>query len=197
MRIALVHDWLITWRGGEKVLEALLELMPQAELFTLFHEPNAMPQSIERREVHTAFVDKLPFARRRHRELLPLLPLAVKSLNLDGFDLVVSSSHCVAKAARGRHAKHVAYVHAPLRYFWDRFDDYVGEARAPLPTRAAALALRPFMRSWDVKTSRGIDRFIANSAHVARQIGERYGQPAAVVHPPVELERFTREPLPR
>jgi glycosyltransferase involved in cell wall biosynthesis len=197
MRIALVHDWLITWRGGEKVLEALLELMPDAELFTLFHEPNAMPQSIERREVHTAFVDKIPFARQRHRELLPLLPLAVKSLDLKGFDLVVSSSHCVAKAARSKGAKHVAYVHAPLRYFWDQFDDYFGAGRASLPVRAAALALRPFMRSWDVKTSQGIDRFVANSAHVARQIAQRYGERAAVVHPPVELERFTREGLPK
>lgn len=196
MRIALVHDWLITWRGGEKVLEALLELMPDADLFTLFHEPNAMPASINRRSVHTAFVDRLPYARRMHRQLLPLLPVAVKSLDLDGYDLVVSSSHCVAKAARGRGAKHLAYVHAPLRYFWDRFDDYFGPGHASLPVRAAALAMRPFMRSWDVKTSQGIDRFVANSAHVARQIAQRYGERAAVVHPPVELERFTREPLP-
>lgn len=197
MRIALVHDWLITWRGGEKVLEALLELMPRAELFTLFHEPKNMPASIERRQVHTAFIDRLPYARSMHRELLPLLPLAVKSLKLDGFDLVVSSSHCVAKAARSAGAKHVAYVHAPLRYFWDQFDDYFGAGQASLPVRAAALALRPFMRSWDVKSSQGIDRFVANSAHVARQIAQRYGERAAVVHPPVELERFTREPLPK
>jgi len=197
MRIALVHDWLITWRGGEKVLEALLELMPRAELFTLFHDPAGMPASIERHDVHTSFADKIPFARRRHRELLPLLPLAVKALDLGGFELVVSSSHCVAKAARAPGAKHVAYVHAPLRYFWDRFDDYFGPGRASLPVRAAALAVRPFMRSWDVRSSQGIDRFIANSAHVARQIAQRYGEKAAVVHPPVELERFTRESLPR
>lgn len=197
MRIALVHDWLITWRGGEKVLAALLELMPRAELFTLFHQPDAMPAAIERHEVHTAFVNQLPFARRMHRQLLPLLPLAVRSLHLDGFDLVVSSSHCVAKAARSPGAKHVAYVHAPLRYFWDRFDDYFGPGRAGLPTRAAAWAMRPLMRWWDVKTSQGIDRFVANSAHVARQIAQRYGERAQVVHPPVELERFTRDPLPR
>src|SRR5438132_2890758 len=186
MRIALVHDWLITWRGGEKVLEALLELMPRAELFTLFHEPNAMPAAIERREVHTAFLDRLPLARRMHRELLPVLPLAVRSLNLQGFDLVVSSSHCVAKAARSKGAKHLAYVHAPMRYFWDRFDDYFGPGQAALPTRAAAWAMRPFMQAWDVKSSRGIDRFVANSAHVAAQIAERYGERAFVVHPPVE-----------
>ncbi|MBK7863990.1 MAG: glycosyltransferase [Archangiaceae bacterium] len=196
MRIALVHDWLVTWRGGEKVLEALLELMPRAELFTLFHQPQAMPASIEARQVHTAFIDRLPYARRFHRQLLPVLPLAVRSLKLDGFDLVVSSSHCVAKAARAAGARHLAYVHAPLRYFWDRFDDYFGPRQAALPTRLAAHALRPFMRAWDVKSSRGIDRFVANSAHVARQIAQRYGERAAVVHPPVELERFTRERLP-
>jgi glycosyltransferase involved in cell wall biosynthesis len=139
----------------------------------------------------------VPYARRFHRELLPVLPLALKSLDLAGFDLVVSSSHCVAKAARSPGAKHVAYVHAPLRYFWDQFDDYFGRGQAGLPTRAAAWALRPFMRSWDVRTSQGIDRFIANSAHVARQIAQRYGERASVVHPPVELERFTREAPPR
>ncbi len=91
VKIALVHDWLITWRGGEKVLEALLELMPNADLFTLFHEPQGMPASIERRTVHTAFIDKVPGARRVHRELLPLLPLAVRTLPLHGYDLVVHS----------------------------------------------------------------------------------------------------------
>ena len=197
MRIALVHDWLITWRGGEKVLEALLELMPKAELFTLFHDSNAMPASIERREVHTALLDRVPLARRFHRELMPVLPLAVRSFDLRGFDLVVSSSHCVAKAARGPGAKHLAYLHAPMRYFWDRFDDYFGPGQAALPTRVAARALKPFMQAWDVKSSRGIDRFVANSAHVARQIAQRYGEKAAVVHPPVELERFTREGLPK
>jgi glycosyltransferase involved in cell wall biosynthesis len=196
VKIALVHDWLITWRGGEKVLEALLELMPRAEVFTLFHAPNALPASLERRAVHTAFLDRLPLARSMHRELLPLMPYAISTLPLQGFDLVVSSSHCVAKAARAPHARHVAYVHAPMRYMWDRFDDYFGAGQASLPVRAAAHALRPFLQAWDVKTSRGIDRFIANSAHVARQIAQRYGQQASVVHPPVELERFTREPLP-
>src|SRR5258706_9610195 len=150
MRIALVHDWLITWRGGEKVLEALLELMPNAELFTLFHEPNAMPATIERHEVHTAFLDRIPYARRMHRELLPLLPLAVWSLDLSGFDLVVSSSHCVAKAARGRRARHLSYVHAPMRDFWDQFDDYFGRGHAGLPTRVAGHLLKPVMRAHDV-----------------------------------------------
>lgn len=196
VRVALVHDWLITWRGGEKVLEALAELLPQADLFTLFHEPGAMPPSLERRAIHTAFVDRVPGLRRRHREALPLLPFAVRTLNLEGYELVVSSSHCVAKAAPVEAgARHLSYVHAPLRYMWDRFDDYFGKGRAAWPVRTAARALRPLFQAWDVKTAAGVDAFVANSEHVARQVAARYGRAASVVYPPVELERFTSLPL--
>ena len=196
MRVALVHDWLITWRGGEKVLEALGELFPDADIFTLFHQPGSMPASLERRTIHTAFVDKLPGLRRRHRQALPLLPFAIRALDLSGYQLVVSSSHCVAKAVPvPPGAKHLSYVHAPLRYMWDRFDDYFGPGRASLPVRLAARALRPAFQAWDVKTAEGVNRFVANSHHVARQIAQRYGREASVVFPPVELERFAQQPL--
>ena len=196
MRVALVHDWLITWRGGEKVLEALAGLFPQAELFTLFHEPGSMSPAIEARTIHTAFVDRLPGARRHHRELLPLLPLAIERLALDGYDLILSSSHCVAKGARApRGAQHLSYLHAPMRYIWDRFDDYFGPGRVSLPVRLAAHALRPVLQRWDVRTAQKVDRFVANSANIARQIARLYGREARVVHPPLELERFSALPL--
>ena len=196
MKVALVHDWLITLRGGEKVLEALVELFPQAEIFTLFHQPGSMAESIEKRPIHTSWLDRMPGARKRHRELLPLMPAAIRALDLSGFDLVVSSSHCVAKGVRvPPAAKHLSYVHAPLRYMWDRFDDYFGPGRASPLVRAAALAMRPALRAFDVRTAQSIDRIVANSQHVARQIARHWGRSATVVYPPVELERFTASSL--
>jgi glycosyltransferase involved in cell wall biosynthesis len=196
-RVALAHDWLVTWRGGEKVLLAIAELFPKAPIYTLFHEPGAMPAALEAHRVEASLLDRLPGARARHRLLLPLMPAAVRALRPSNVDLVVSSSHCVAKAIPvPRGARHLSYVHAPLRYMWDRFDDYFGPGRASLPVRVAARALRPALRAWDVVTSTGVDRFVANSRHVARQIAERYHRHARVIHPPVELERFVQQPLP-
>ncbi len=191
MRVALVHDWLVTWRGGEKVLEALAGLFPAADLFTLFHEPGSMSPRLEARTIRTAFVDRIPGARRNHRQYFPLLPLAIEQLSVAGYDLVISSSHCVAKGIRKPSgAQHLSYVHAPMRYMWDHFDDYFGPGRASIAVRAAALALRPALQRWDVKSALGVDRFVANSANVARQIARRYGREASVVYPPAELERF-------
>lgn len=194
--MALVHDWLITWRGGEKVLEAMAELFPSAPIFTLFHDPKDMPASIESHRVVASVLDRLPGARSRHRQFLPLMPGAIRLLDVGQVDLIVSSSHCVAKGIRvPAGAKHVSYVHAPLRYMWDRFDDYFGPGKASLPVRLAARALRPGLRAWDVFTSAGVDRFITNSAHVASQVAERYHRTSRVIHPPVELERFIDQPL--
>jgi glycosyltransferase involved in cell wall biosynthesis len=192
VRVALVHDWLVTWRGGEKVLAALAELFPDAPIYTLFHDASAMPDAIERHAVVSSFLDRLPGARTRHRQFLPLMPAAIRALDLGTVDLVISSSHCVAKGVRvPPGARHLSYVHAPLRYMWDRFDDYFGPGRASAPVRLAARALRPAFRAWDVATAASVDRFVANSAHVASQIAERYRRFATVLHPPVELERFS------
>lgn len=191
MRVALVHDWLITWRGGEKVLEALVGVFPQADVFTLFHEPGSMSPAIEQRPIHTAFVDKLPGSRRNHRQWFPLMPLAIERLDLRGYDLVVSSSHCVAKGVRvPAGARHLSYVHAPMRYMWNHFDNYFGPGRTSRALRAAALALRPAMQAWDVRSAQRVDRFVANSHNVARQIAQRYGREASVVYPPADLAKF-------
>ncbi len=196
VRVALVHDWLLTWRGGEKVLAAIAELFPEAPIYTLFHQPGSMSAELEGRRIVTSALDAIPGARARHRFLLPALPAAVRALRVEPVDLVISSSHCVAKAVRApAGAKHLSYVHAPLRYMWDRYDDYFGPGRASLPVRAAARALRPALRAWDVLTAAGVDRFVANSAHVAAQVAARYHRHARVVAPPLELERFTRSPL--
>lgn len=194
--MALVHDWLLTWRGGEKVLDAIAELFPTAPLFTLFHDPTNMPPSIESHRVVASMLDRVPFARTRHRHFLPLMPAAIRALDVGDANLVISSSHCVAKGVRvPRDAKHLSYVHAPLRYMWDRYDDYFGRGKASLGVRLAARVMRPLLRSWDVATSTSVDRFVANSAHVAGQIEARYGRHARVIHPPVELERFSASSL--
>ncbi|MFZ5440992.1 MAG: glycosyltransferase [Myxococcota bacterium] len=196
LRVTLVHDWLLTWRGGEKVLEAIAELFPDAPIFTLFHDADGMPPSIASHRVVSSWLDRVPGARSRHRHFLPLMPAAIRLLDVGETDLVISSSHCVAKGIRvPAGARHVSYVHAPLRYMWDRFDDYFGPGRASLPVRAGARLMRPALQAWDVLTSTGVDRFLANSAHVAQQIEQRYHRTAQVIHPPVELERFAAQPL--
>ncbi|MGV3623889.1 MAG: glycosyltransferase [Archangium sp.] len=191
-----MHDWLLTWRGGEKVLEAIAELFPAAPIFTLFHDAKGMPPSIESHRITASFLDRVPGAKSRHRHFLPLMPAAIRSLDVGDAELVISSSHCVAKGIPvPRDAKHVSYVHAPLRYMWDRYDDYFGAGKASLPVRIAARTVRPALRAWDVVTSTRVDRFIANSSHVARQVSQRYHRHARVIHPPVELERFSQQSL--
>ena len=136
LRVALVHDWLTGMRGGERVLEALLELFPLAEIFTLIHRPGTVSPQIEARTIHTSFVDNLPFAHDRYRYFLPLFPRAVESFDLDGFDLVISSSHCVAKGARPPlGVPHLCYCHTPMRYVWDQYQAYFGRGRASPPVR--------------------------------------------------------------
>ena len=191
MRVAIVHDWLTGMRGGERVLEGLLEIHPNAEVFTLVHVPGSVSPAIESARVHVSFLDRMPAARALYRYYLPLFPAAVGSLDLRGFDLVISSSHCVAKGARvPEGVPHVCYCHTPMRYVWDQYESYFGPGRASLPVRCAMRVVAPRLRRWDVASAERVDRFIANSRHVRERIRRHYGRDAAVVHPPVELDRF-------
>ena len=196
MRVALVHDWLVSMRGGERVLEALCELFPDATLHTLVHVPGSCSPTIERMEIVTSFLDRLPASRRHHRALWPLFAHAIESFDFTGYDLVLSSSSCVAKGVvTPARAPHVCYCHTPMRYVWELFPDYFGEGRAGPLTRLAASAIAPFWRVWDESSARRVDHFIANSRNVARRIERRYGRPALVIPPPVEVARFTPRPL--
>jgi glycosyltransferase involved in cell wall biosynthesis len=190
MRTALVHDWLTGMRGGEKVLEGLLELFPDAEIFTLLHVPGSVSPAIEGRPIHTSPLQRFPGVRRHYRRYLPLFPAFVERLDLRGFDLVVSVSHCVAKGARANGAPHLCYCNTPMRYVWDQFDAYFGHGRAGPVTRVAAKALAPRLRRWDRETAGGVSRFVANSSHVQGRIRRFYGRDASVVYPPVAVERF-------
>lgn len=192
LRVALVHDWLTGMRGGERVLEVLCGLFPQADIHTLLLVPGSVSDAIERRVRQTSIVQRLPAAARLYRHYLPLFPFAVEQFDLDQYDLVISSSHCAAKAvvAPGR-ARHLCYCHSPMRYAWDQFDAYFGEERIG---RAAAFLLRRYMRRlarWDAETSARVHAFVANSRYVAGRIGRYYNREASVVHPPVDTDFFT------
>jgi glycosyltransferase involved in cell wall biosynthesis len=196
-RVALVHDWLTGMRGGERVLEVFCELFPHADLYTLVAQPERMSPPIARMRIHPSFLQKLPLGVKHYRFLLPLYPLAITRFQLAGYDLVLSSSHAVAKGVPiAPDTLHVCYLHAPMRYMWDGFPDYFGPGKARWPVRLAAHAVRGAMQAWDVRSSRGVHRFLVNSRHVQEQAQRWYGRGSTVVHPPVDLARF-RNDVPR
>jgi glycosyltransferase involved in cell wall biosynthesis len=183
-----VHDWLTGMRGGERCLEVFCELFPDAPLFTLLHVPGSVSPLIERRRIVTSFVQRLPAAATRYRHYLPLFPAAVRGLALDGYDLVLSLSHCVAKAVRvPPGALHLCYCFTPMRYVWDLEDDYA--RGAGWPTRLALPPLAAALRRWDRRTQ-GVHEFVAISRHIAERIRRVYGRSSEVIHPPVDVARF-------
>jgi glycosyltransferase involved in cell wall biosynthesis len=193
LRVALVHDWLDTWGGAENVLLELLRLFPDADLHTLIDVMPAEPRRrLGAKRVHTSWLQYLPGGRSWFRYCLPLMPAAIERFDFSPYDLVVSSSHAVAKAARTHRGQtHICYCHTPARYVWDQRDRYV----APHGMRAAALRrLLDRLREWDRRTAARVDYFIANSEHIARRIARCYGREATVIYPPVEVRRFTQRP---
>lgn len=189
MRTAVVHDWLNGMRGGEKVLEAILPLLPEPTIFTLFHVPGSVCAAIERYPIHASWLNRLPYARRGYRNYLPLFAGAVEGFDLAGFDLVVSSSHCVAKGAIAPPiAPHLCYCHTPVRYAWDHFDDYFPKGT---PLRPIKRFFVERLREWDRRTAGRPTRYLANSSAVAERIRRHYGREAAVCHPPVDVAFFT------
>ena len=191
-RIALVHDWLTGMRGGENALEVLCERFPDADLFTLVHVKGSVSPTIERRRIHTSFVQRLPMVRRYYRHYLPLFPTAIEQFSFDDFDLVVSLSHCVAKSiVHAPRVRHVCYCLTPMRYAWDQFDAYFGPARLG---RVGSGLMRPVMARlarWDRDTADRADRYVAISHYVAGRIRRYYNRQATVVYPPVDTVFFT------
>jgi glycosyltransferase involved in cell wall biosynthesis len=196
MRTAVVHDWLNGMRGGEKVLEALLPLVPEPTIYTLFYAPGAVSPAIEKYPIRVSRLNRLPFARRHYRGYLPLFPAAVEAFDLSGYDLVISSSHCVAKGARApAGVPHLCYCHTPVRYAYEQFDEYFPAGRTRLrPLKAAAIAR---LRAWDIATASRPTRYLANSSAVAERIRRHWKREATVVSPPVATEQFAAAPGPR
>jgi glycosyltransferase involved in cell wall biosynthesis len=195
-RLAFAHDWLTGMRGGEKVLDALCERFPHAEVFTLVHVRGSVSPAIERLRPHTSFIQRLPFVKRLYRAYLPLFPAAVEQFNLDDFDLVVSTSHCCVKSiVRTGRARHLCYCLTPMRYAWDQFDAYFGPDRLG---RAGSRLMRHVMAAlarWDRDTAARADRYVAISHYVAGRIRRYYNREATVVYPPVDTDFFTPPPL--
>jgi glycosyltransferase involved in cell wall biosynthesis len=194
LKVVIVHDWLTGMRGGEKVLESICRLFPSAELLTLVADRGSVSPLIAAHTIRPSIVQILPRATRWYRQYLPVFPFAIEQFDLDDVDLVISTSHCAAKAVvpTGR-ARHLCYCHSPMRYAWDQFDAYFGPAR--LGTWKSALARQVMARiaRWDRDTANRVDEFLANSHHVAGRIARYYNRRAKVLHPPVDTAFFTSD----
>jgi glycosyltransferase involved in cell wall biosynthesis len=194
IKVALVHDWLTGQRGGEKVLEVLAEIFPQAPIFTLFHFKGSQAEIVESRDIRTSFLQRLPFLKKKYRRYLPFFPLAVELFDLAGFDLVISSSHCVAKGAiPAPDALHISYIHSPMRYAWNQYFAYFSPDQLSFFSRRLIPPVMHRLRVWDESSAARVDHFIANSDNVARRIMKYYRREADVIHPPADTEFFRPE----
>jgi glycosyltransferase involved in cell wall biosynthesis len=189
MRVALVHDWLTGMRGGEKCLEVFCELFPRADLFTLVYNPADISTTIRQMNLNASWIDRVPGAKKYFRYLLPLFPTAIESFELGDYDLILSSSHCVAKGIPPHRALHIAYVHTPMRYVWDLRDAYLSGGTSFIARAGLALSRR-YLQRWDLRSSLRVDEFLANSNNVAAKIKSLYGRSAKVIYPPVDMEKF-------
>jgi glycosyltransferase involved in cell wall biosynthesis len=193
-RVAIVHDWLVVWGGAEGVLRELVAIFPDCDLFSVvdFLSDNDRAKLLGK-HAKTTFIQNLPFAKKKYRVYLPLMPLAIEQLDLSEYDLVISSSHAVAKGViTGPDQTHICYCHSPIRYAWDLQHQYLRQTGLTrgLKSLSARLILH-YIRIWDMRTANGVDVFIANSAYIARRIQKLYRRDAQLVHPPVDIATFT------
>jgi glycosyltransferase involved in cell wall biosynthesis len=189
LRCAIVHYWLLGMRGGERVLDALCELLPDADIFTLFYEPERVSPVIRKHRVFPSFLNPLS---RFHRHTLPLAPFALESFDLRPYDLVISSESGPAKGVIvSSHARHVCYCHSPMRYLWDLYPAYLHEWSAGKGKKVLLSALSNYLRIWDTATAGRVDEFVANSANVQRRIWRAYRRESEVIYPPVDTARFS------
>jgi len=192
MKIALIHDWLNGMRGGEKVLEVLTELFPEAHIYTLLYEPAKISPVIKKLQIHTSFIQHLPFHRRYYRWYLPLFPFAVSRFKLSDYDLVISTSHCVAKGARVPNGiVHICFCFTPMRYVWDFSKEY-------FRNKVIAFLIRPilaYLKHWDRKTAVRPDYFFSISQNVASRIKKYYNRKAGIIYPPVDTDYFVPQDI--
>lgn len=192
MKTALVHDWLVSIAGGEKVLKAIYELYP-SPIYTLLTNPKNIQDSfLKDAKINTSVIQKFPFARKLYQKYLPFFPFAIEQLDLNDFDVIISSSHCVAKGVLTRSDQlHICYCHTPMRYAWDLYFQYLQESnlKRGIKGRIAQMILH-YLRMWDITTSNRVDIFIANSNFVASRIKKLYNKEAKVIYPPVDIKYF-------
>jgi glycosyltransferase involved in cell wall biosynthesis len=192
MRCAIVHYWLLGMRGGEKVVEGLARLLPDADIYTLFYDPERVSPLIRSRVVQSSFLN--PF-RRVYRSLLPLMPLALEAFDLRDYDLVISSESGPAKGVLvSSHVRHICYCHSPMRYLWDLYPAYLHEWTRSALKRALMMPLTNYLRLWDYASAARVDEFIANSQNVQNRIWRAYRRGSEIIYPPVPVETFYSEP---
>jgi glycosyltransferase involved in cell wall biosynthesis len=188
MRSAIVHYWLLNMRGGERVVEALCRLLPGADIFTLFYDPEKVSTEIRSHKVTASFLNPL---RKSYRSLLPAFPFALETFDLRGYDLVISSESGPAKGVLvSAQARHVCYCHSPMRYLWDLYPAYLHEWTPSLWRKAAIAALACPLRLWDYAAAARVDEFVSNSRNVQSRIWRAYRRGSEVIHPPVDVESF-------
>ena len=194
IKVAIVHDWLVAYAGAERVLEEIINCYPDADLFSVVDFiPKNERGFLKNKPVKTSFIQKLPFAKKKYRTYLPFMPLAVEQFDLSGYDIVISSSHAVAKGViTGPDQLHISYVHSPMRYAWDLQHQYLKETGLDRGLKGW-LAKRELhkLRMWDLRTANGVDHFLANSRFIARRIWKMYRREATVIYPPVDVDSFT------
>lgn len=189
MKVALVHDWLTGMRGGEKCLEVFCELFPKADLYTLIYSPDRISPTIRSMNIRASWINQLPGVERYYRYGLPLFPSIVEKFPLRSYDLVLSSSHCVAKGIVSDRALHLCYLYSPMRYIWDMHEAYFGPD-AFFPARIGIHLCRSYLQRWDVRSAQRVHFFVAISKHIAAKVKAIYGRDAIVIYPPVDTDKF-------
>ena len=186
-KTAIVHEWLVNYAGSERVVESFTNIWPDADVFTLVDFLNDEQREIilKGKRAKTSFIQKLPFARKKHRNYLPLLPKAIESFDLSNYNLIISSSHAVAKGIKKNNKQlHISYCHSPMRYAWDQGEHYLQGFKGTV-----AKAFIGYLRKWDLKSADSVDYFIANSNHIAGKIKKIYNREADVIYPPVDIDK--------
>jgi glycosyltransferase involved in cell wall biosynthesis len=190
LRVALVHHWLVRMRGGEKVLEALCQIFPQAHIYTLVFDPSEISESIRQHRITTSWIQKLPWAKKYYTQYLPFFPFAIEQFDLSGYDLVISSEAGVSKGVLTRpETCHICYCHTPMRYAWSAYHVYLQAVRSPFRRRLIPFVMN-YLRLWDWVSSSRVDYYIANSQNVANRIRKYYRREAVVIYPPVATTDF-------
>ena len=195
MKKALIHDWFSTYAGAEKCVESFTDIWDDFEIYSLidFLSDADRDKILKGKRAHTSFIQKLPFAKDKYRNYLPLFPLAIEQFDLSGYDVVLSSSHAVAKGVLTHSNQlHIAYVHTPIRYAWDLYHQYLRESG--LDRGLKGVLAKYFLhkiRLWDASTANRVDHYVANSRYIARRIKKTYGKPSDVIYPPVDVDKFT------
>ncbi len=195
MKIAFVHDYLVQYGGAERVLQAFTEIWPQAPIYTLIHDAEAVHHQFDGKEVRTSFLQKVPFAKKHHRIFPPLMMLAIEQFNLDYYDVILSDSSSFAKNIITKpDTLHISYCHTPMRYGWDDCQYYTQEYSFPKIVKTISPFLMNYIRMWDWQATNGVDKFIANSKFVQGRIKKYYNRKAVVINPPVDIDKFYISP---